>query len=146
MTAIDVIMTPTADNNHVSIANWVDCINFEYLKIFNFFQHCIDQNLILNKFDIVANGVSDITSYYAVDLEKAEIFQECFENQPLNFSTKQMSMKQFWNKFEFDIDIKLKKINIDDFNLLELVSKDTGEIWTTKFPLITPYDNHGNLQ
>ena len=103
--------------------------------------------LVLNQFTIVADGISDKTTYYAVDVKKAETFQELFATQALNFSFKTMSMKQFWNEFKFDIDFKLKVIDFDTVpELLDLVNKDTGEIWNTKFPLINPYDNHGNLQ
>jgi hypothetical protein len=147
MQAIEVAMSPTADNNYISIADWITCINSDHQMIFDFFQNCITQNLILNQFTIVADGISDKTTYYAVDVEKAETFQELFETQALNFSFKTMSMKQFWNAFKFDIDFKLEEIDFDAVpELLDLVNKDTGEIWTTKFPLINPYDNHGNLQ
>ena len=62
MQSILVRMTPTVDNNHVSIADWIACINSDHSKIFNFFQDCIDQGLILNKFTIVADGINDITT------------------------------------------------------------------------------------
>ena len=140
-------MTPTVDNNHVSIADWIACINSDHLKIFNFFQDCIDQGLILNKFTIVADGINDITTYYAVDIDNAKLFQTRFETQNLDFSTQSMSMKQFWNKFKFDIDIDINKIEFDTVsNLLDLVNTTTGEIWNTKFPLTSPYDHEGNLQ
>jgi hypothetical protein len=93
------------------------------------------------------DGVSDTTTYYSSDIENARLFQEQFENQPLNFSVKPMSMKQFWNQFQFEIDIFQRSI---DFNTVsgsfELVNLDTREIWGTKFPLINPFDEHGNLQ
>jgi hypothetical protein len=69
------------------------------------------------------------------------------ENNLLNFSVGQLSIKQFWNKFEFNIDFELKEIDfINKIDLLDLVNYDTGEIWTTKFPLTNPYDSEGNLQ
>jgi hypothetical protein len=58
-----------------------------------------------------------------------------------------MSMKQFWNQFQFDIEIFQRSVDFDTVsNLFELVNKNTGEIWTTKFPLMYPYDDQGNLQ
>jgi hypothetical protein len=147
MQAIEVFMTPTAKNNHVSIADWIACINSDYQKIFDFFQHCVAQNLIINKCTIVADGVCDITRYYTVDRYCAEMFQKDFETQLLDFSCEKMSMKQFWNKFQFDIDINLKLVNFEsETELLDLVDHNTGEIWNTKFPLIDPYDHNGNLQ
>ena len=147
MIAIDIVMTPAANNNHVSIANWTACINSDHSVIFDFFQSCIDQNLILNKFNMDADGVNDTTTYYSASVENARLFQEQFENQQLAFSVNQMSMKQFWNQFQFDIEIFQRSVDFDAVSdFFELVNKDTGEIWTTKFPLIDPYDNQGNLQ
>ena len=147
MTAIDIVLTPSTDNNHVSIANWTACINYDYPVIFDFFQGCVDQNLILNKFDIIGDGVVDTTTYYSTGTENARLFQEQFENQQLAFSVHQMSMKQFWNQFQFDIEIFQRSVDFNTLsNLFELVNKDTGEIWTTKFPLMYPYDDQGNLQ
>ena len=147
MIAIDVIMTPAANNNHVSIANWTVCINSNHSVIFDFFQSCVDQNLILNKFGMDGDGVYDRTTYYSASVEDAQVFQEQFENQQLTFSVNQMSMKQFWNQFQFDIEIFQRSVDFDTVsNLFELVNKQTGEIWTTKFPLTYPYDDQGNLQ
>jgi hypothetical protein len=147
MQAIEVVMSPTAENNHVSIADWITCINSDYSTIFDFFQYCVAQHLILNKCTIVADGICDTTRYYAVNEQNARIFQELFETHVLDFSCKKMSMKQFWNKFKFNIDIKLNEVNFDsELDLLDLVNNNTGEIWNTKFPLIYPYNEYGNLQ
>jgi hypothetical protein len=147
MIATNIVMTPTVDNNHVSINSWISSIHSDHPVIFDFFQNCIDQNLILNKINMDVDGVSDTTTYYSSNIKNARLFQEQFENQQLNFSIKPMSMKQFWNQFQFDIDIFQQSI---DFNTVsgsfELVNLDTREIWSTKFPLTNPFDEHGNLQ
>jgi len=147
MIAIDIVMTPTVSNNHVSISSWLACIHSDHPVIFNFFENCIDQQLILDKINMEVDGVSDTTTYYSTSVKNAKLFQEQFENQLLNFSIKQMSMKQFWNQFQFDIDIFQRSIDFNAVsNLFELVNKDTREIWNTKFPLTNPYDHEGNLQ
>ena len=147
MTTVEIGMTATVNNNHNSIANWLCCMNSDYQFIFDFFQNCIDQNLIINKINIDVDGISDTTIYYSSGIKNAKLFQEQFENQQLNFSIKPMSMKQFWNQFQFDIDIFQRSIDFNTVsNLFELVNKDTGEIWNTKFPLGNPFDEHGNLQ
>ena len=147
MIAIDIVMTPAVNNNHVSIANWTACINSDHPVIFDFFQSCVDQNLILNKFYMEGDGLNDTTTYYSASTENARLFQKQFENQQLAFSVHQMSMKQFWYQFQFDIEIFQRSVDIDTMsNSFELVNKDTREIWTTKFPLIDPYDDQGNLQ
>ena len=147
MTTVEIGMTATVNNNHNSIANWLSCINSDHELIFDFFDECVSQKLIINKISIEVDGDTDLTKYYATDYEKAQRFKQAFENHQLNFSVGQLSMKQFWNKFDFDIDFRLEEIDFDTVsNLFELVNKSTGEIWTTKFPLINPWDNEGNLQ
>jgi len=147
MTVIEVGMTPTVNNDHRSIASWLSCINSDYQFIFDFFDECVDQKLIINKISIEVDGVTDFTKYYTTDYKKAQDFKQKLESHQLNFSVGQLSIKQFWNKFEFDIDFKIKETDFDTVpELLDLVNKDTGEIWNTKFPLINPYDNEGNLQ
>jgi hypothetical protein len=147
MTAIEVGMTPTVNNDHRSIAGWLSCINSDYQLIFDFFDECVNQKLIMNKVSIEVDGVTDLTRYYATDYNKADCFKQKFKSHQLNFSVGQLSIKQFWNKFEFDIDFKLKEIDfINNIDLLDLVNYDTGEIWNTKFPLTNPYGQEENLQ
>jgi hypothetical protein len=94
-----------------------------------------------------ADGLNDTTTYYSASVGNARLFQEQFENQPLVFSVNQMSMKQFWNQFQFEIEIFQRSVDFGTVSdLFELVNKDTGEIWTTRFPLIDPYDDQGNLR
>lgn len=143
MIATNIVMTPTADNNHISINGWVSCMHMDHSVIFDFFQNCVDQNLILNKINMDVDGVSDTTIYYSSSIENANLFQEKFETQQLKFSIKPMSMKQFWNQFQFDIDIFQKFIDANSVTgSFELVNNITGEIWNTKFPLMdNPYNS-----
>lgn len=115
--------------------------------MFDFFQECIDQNLIVNKFSLTVDGVRDLYRYYSPDQTQAEIFQEKFKNMPLNFSKEKFSMKEFWNRYEFEIDISLKEIDFDnEKELFDLINKDTGEMWATTFPLGGPLDNYYKLE
>ena len=101
----------------------------------------IGQNILINKIQIDVDGTFDTTFYYANDYANACLFADKFQNQKLNFSIGDLSMKQFWNHFEFNIDINILKITDKiKSNLLDLVDSNTGEIWNTKFPLTDPYD------
>ena len=115
--------------------------------MFDFFQNCIDQNLIVNKFSLHVDGVRDLYRYYSTGQTQAKIFQEKFEHMPLNFSKEKFSMKDFWTRHEFDIDISLQEIDFDnEQELYELINKDTGEMWATTFPLGGPFDNYFKLE
>lgn len=147
MHAIKVQLSVNPRNNFVSIGNWVSCINSSHREIFDWFTTLIDRNVIINKIHIDADGTTDTTFYYANSDKNARLFVDKFQNQSLNFSVGPLSMKQFWNKFEFDIDFELEKIDFNNtLDLLDLVNPSTGEIWNTKFPLVNPYNEHGNLQ
>ena len=147
MIAVEIYCKPTKKCDFVAIQNWTEFICAEYLAMFDFLQDCIDQNLIVNKFSLTVNGVTDLWKYYSPDLTSAEIFQEKFNNMPLNFSKEKFSMKEFWNQHEFEIDILLKEINFNnEKELFDLINKDTGEIWATTFPLSGPFDQYHVLE
>lgn len=136
MIAVNVYCVPTKNCDYPAVLKWTEFIGIEYPVMFDFFQDCIDQNLILNKFTLIVDGVRDNWRYYATDVANAEVFREKFENMPLNFSKEKFSMQQFWNRHEFDIKIDLTQVDLDhEKNLAELTNKDTGEIWATTFPL-----------
>jgi hypothetical protein len=144
---VEVYCRPTKKCDFVAVRSWTEFICAEYPAMFDFFQECIDQNLIVNKFSLTVDGVRDLYRYYSPDQTQAEIFQEKFKNMPLNFSKEKFSMKEFWNRYEFEIDISLKEIDFDnEKELFDLINKDTGEMWATTFPLGGPLDNYYKLE
>jgi len=147
MIAINIYCVPTKNCDYPVILKWTDFVGKEYPVMFEFFQDCIDQNLILNKFTLIVDGIRDNWRYYATDVANAEVFQQRFESMPLNFSKEKFSMQQFWNLHEFDISIDLSKVDLDaEKNLVELVNKHNGEMWSMTFPLIGPLDNYHKLE
>lgn len=147
MIAVNVYCVPTNNCDYPAVLEWTNFINTEYLVMFDFFQDCINQNLILNTFSLSVDGVQDSYRYYATDRTNAELFREKFENMPLNFSKEKFSMQQFWNRHEFAIKIDLTPVDFDhEKNLAELINKDTGEIWATTFPLNGPLADYQKLE
>jgi len=141
MYSIAIRLSVAPENNFESIKNWINCINSSHKEIYNWFSTLIGQNILINKIQIDVDGTFDTTFYYANDYANACLFADKFQNQKLNFSIGDLSMKQFWNHFEFNIDINILKITDKiKSNLLDLVDSNTGEIWNTKFPLTDPYD------
>ncbi len=145
--AVEVYCKPTKKCGWVAIVGWSDFICAEYSAMFDFFQECIDQNLIVNKMSLTVDGVTDLWKYYSPDQKQAEIFLEKFKNMPLNFSKEKFSMKEFWNRYEFEIDTSLKEINFDnEKDLFDLINNDTGEMWATTFPLSGPFNDYFSLE
>lgn len=146
MHTITVTMTPADGNNHVSIGLWIECINSCWSEIYDFFNDCINEKLIINQCMIDADGINDKTTYFSPNHTTAQIFQNRFEEQKINFLGDKLSMKQFWQKYKFDISIATHTIDTLPTNgMLELIDYSTKEIWNTKFPLPDPYDHLGNL-
>jgi len=147
VTAVEVYCWPTDQCDFVAVQKWTEFICVEYPAMFDFFQDCIDQNIVLNKFNLIVDGTVDLWRYYCINQTQAEIFQEKFENMPLNFSLEKFSMKEFWNRHKFEIDISLREIDFDnEKELYDLINKDTGEMWATTFPLGGPLDNYFQLE
>lgn len=136
MTAIDIVIHPTAYCDWPVISKWNDFMDTEHGIIFDFFQHCIDHGLILNQFSLMVDGIQDVWRYYSLDMINAKIFVEQFKNTLLNFSNEKFSMQGLWNHFEFDVKISLRQVDLDnEKNVALLVNADTGELWATMWPL-----------
>jgi hypothetical protein len=147
MIAVNVYCVPTKNCDYPVILKWTNFLDIEHPVMFDFFQDCVDQNLILNKFTLIVDGVRDTWRYYATDVAKAEVFQQKFQSMPLNFSKEKFSMQQFWNRHEFDISIDLSLVDLDaEKNVVPLVSKDPKEMWSMTFPLIGPLDHYDKLE
>ena len=55
-------------------------------------------------------------------------------------------MKEFWNRYEFTINISLKEINFDhETDLFDLINTDIGEMWNTTWPLNGPLMDYYQL-
>jgi hypothetical protein len=145
--AVEIYCKPTKKCDFVVVQSWTEFINAEYPVMFDFFQECIDQNLIVNKLALNVDGVTDLWKYYSSNQAQAEIFLEKFKNMPLNFSKEKFSMKEFWNRYEFEIDISLSEVNFNiEKELFDLINTDTGEMWSTTFPLNGPLADYYNLE
>ena len=148
MIAIEIHHRPNKNCDFFAVSGWTEFICTEYPAMFDFFQECIDQHLILNTFSLTVDSTVDVFKYYSTDTEKAQIFQERFENHHLNFSKEKFSMKEFWNRYQFDIEIKLNPVDFDNQqDLFDLVNKDTGELWATTYPMGGgPFDTYFALE
>ena len=133
MIAIDVTMTYNWNS-----PSWRKISDFEsgedyiysiiresYHKIYNFFQTCVEQNLVIN----ATMCISDLeTRYFATTIEDAQAFQSAFTDMSADFS-----MKKMWTENGFDISIEQHEVNFDDeFDVIELINP-IGQIWGTDF-------------
>jgi len=147
MIAIDTFMQPMPGFEDEAEENFIEFCSTTHPDIFEFFLDCVDQNLILNKFTLIVDGVRDNWRYYATDVAKAEVFQQKFQSMPLNFSKEKFSMQQFWNRHEFDISIDLSLVDLaTEKHVVPLVSNDPKEMWSMTFPLIGPLDHYTELE
>jgi superfamily II helicase len=140
MIAIDVTMTATNEQMDNSLDYHASFINSNYSKVFAFFRRCVDRGLVLNFIDNVqdADANTDVTTYYSITMENAQVFEQKFQDLSSEFSLRKM-----WNEAGFETSISMKEI---DFNYVEdpthpeafkktvLVDEENSTIWGIQFP------------
>jgi hypothetical protein len=125
MIAIDVTMVPVGADAHIQDEYTIPLIIKEHDKIMAFFQDCVDQLLIVNLFTDKKFDQKSVTTYFSLDMEKALLFEQKFQNVTAEFS-----MKKFWNQSDLDTTIAFREINLDQVtDTLKLVNQELCTIW-----------------
>jgi hypothetical protein len=136
MIEISVTMFPLDNGADMpeSYLDYAKFLNQEHQTISKFFQNCIDQNLILNVFYSVQDVKQDTTTYYATTVEKAQAFEQMFQDVSAEFS-----MRKFWNQSGFETSVTMQEIDFENTHLDfgELVNEKFSEIWGIEFPVET---------
>jgi hypothetical protein len=133
MIAIDVTMVPVGAGASIQDEYTIPLFIKEHVKIMAFFQDCVDQSLILN---LIVNWLdqpiadqtfdtTSVTTYFSLDMEKALLFEQKFQNVTAEFS-----MKKFWNQSGLDTTIAFREINLDQItDTRELINQELCTIW-----------------
>ena len=125
MIAIEVTMVPVGAGASIQDEYTGPLIIKEHAKIMAFFQDCIDQSLILNLFTDEKIDTKTVTTYFSLDMEKALLFEQKFQNVTAEFS-----MKKFWNQSDLDTTVVFREIHLDQVtNTLQLVNQELDTIW-----------------
>ena len=126
MIAIDVIMN-TEKYQNISSLDVVHYILESYQNVHDFFQDCIDKNVVINAFEDIRTDTPNvvITRYFATTVENAEFFQNAFADMSAEFS-----MKKMWNEQGFDISFEQHEVDFDQaYDVFDLINSD-GEVWS----------------
>jgi hypothetical protein len=133
MIAIDVTSTIKAGSANTSVWDDVPIIQNSYNDFCNFFQNCINQNLILNAAIINADppesAVTSPARYFATTLENAQAFQAAFLDRSTPFS-----MIKCWEDHGWDISIALTEVDFDTATVgaVEIIGT-FGELWGIEY-------------
>jgi hypothetical protein len=130
MIAIDVTMSKKDKTPFDSLVDAKPLISQSHKNIFDFFQNCIDQNLVLNASCNISQDtqINDITRYFATTIENAQTFQNAFADMSAEFS-----MKKMWDEVGFDISFEQHEVDFDkELGVMDLISSD-GRIWAAQF-------------
>jgi hypothetical protein len=130
MIAIDVTMSKKDKTPFNSLVDASPLISQSHKNIFDFFQNCIDQNLVLNASCNISQDtqINDITRYFATTIENAQTFQNAFADMSAEFS-----MKKMWDEVGFDISFEQHEVDFDkELGVMDLISSD-GRIWAAQF-------------
>lgn len=125
MIAIDVTMFPIGVDASVRQEYTMPLVNKEYISISTFFQSCIDQSIIINLSQHEEFDNYDVTTYFSPDMEKAQLFQQKFQDLTAEFS-----MKKLWNQVGLDTSIAFRNVDFDALDLtFELINQNFSQIW-----------------
>jgi hypothetical protein len=130
MIAIDVTMSKKDKTPFDSLVDAKPLVSQSHKNIFDFFQNCIDQNLVLNASCNISQDtqINDITRYFATTIENAQTFQNAFADMSAEFS-----MKKMWDEVGFDISFEQHEVDFDkELGVMDLISSD-GRIWAAQF-------------
>ena len=130
MIAIDVTMSKKDKTPFDSLVDAKPLVSQSHKNIFDFFQNCIDQNLVLNASCNISQDtqINDITRYFATTIENAQAFQNAFADMSAEFS-----MKKMWDEVGFDISFEQHEVDFDkELGVMDLISSD-GRIWAAQF-------------
>jgi hypothetical protein len=108
-------------------------VNDNYEPLSAFFQQCIDQQLVLNTCQLRTNPEDmfhTITTYFAVDHEKADKFITMFSDMSVEFS-----IMKFWSELSHRLSITKTEIDFNSVeDLLPLVDQEQRIMWGHQFP------------
>jgi hypothetical protein len=125
MIAIDVTMFAVGAGAAIQDEYTIPLFKQEHVKIMAFFQDCIDQSLILNLFTDEKFDTKTVTTYFSLDMEKALMFEQKFQNVTAEFS-----MKKFWNQSDLDTTVAFREIHLDQVtDTIELVNQELCTMW-----------------
>jgi hypothetical protein len=130
MIAIDVVMTKKDKTPFDILEDGLPVVTQSRENIYNFFENCIDQNLVLNAtYDIMNDTqMENKTRYFSTTVENAQAFQNAFTDMSADFS-----MKKMWDEHGFDISVEQHEVDFDkEYDVYDLISAD-GDIWATSF-------------
>lgn len=124
MIAIDVTMFPIGVDASVGQEYTMPFVSKEYTAIVAFFQNCIEQSIILNLVDYEQFYDHDVTIYFSPDMEKAQLFEQKFQDLTAEFS-----MKKLWNQVGLDTSIAFREIDFDTLkSVTELINPDLSQM------------------
>jgi hypothetical protein len=130
MIAIDVILSKKDKTPFDVLEDGLPVVAQSRENIYNFFENCINQNLVLNATYDTSNDthIENITRYYATTVENAQAFQNAFTDMSADFS-----MKKMWDEHGFDISVEQHEVDFDnEYDVNDLITAD-GNIWSTEF-------------
>jgi hypothetical protein len=134
MIRIAVRMFATKEHSEDVATLQLGWVNTNFNDVYSFFDSCVDQGLILNFVDKTMDGETDITEYFSMTEQNAQLFESKFQDLSANFS-----MRKLWNEVGFDTTITLSETDFesipdpDDIRGI-LIDKELKTIWGIDFP------------
>ena len=127
MHEIAIVMTTTVEASDLDInSSGRGHVDDHFDTIVNFWNDCINENLILNLCVIDAGTWPNISTYYSISLEAAQAFVYKFQNLEADFS-----MRKFWNLIHFDTEASINTCDFENAWADPIVSEDGTVLWSS---------------
>ena len=125
MYEITVVMTaqPEAAESHIA-SKGMDHVRTQFDEVCNWWNGCIEENLILNLCVMNVEDWPDISIYYSISAEAAQAFADRFQDLEADFS-----MRKFWNLIHFDTEISINQCDFEDTWADPLLSENNTVLW-----------------
>jgi hypothetical protein len=126
MYEITVVMTPKTETAESHIASrGKDHVRAHFDEVINWWNGCIEENLILNLCVMSVDEWPDISIYYSISAEAAQTFADRFQNLEADFS-----MRKLWNLVHFDTEISINTCDFEDTWADPILSENNTLLWS----------------
>jgi len=126
MYEITIIMTAREEASDLNISSkGSEHVVDHFDPIVNFWNECINENLILNLCVVNADTWPDVSIYYSISEEAAQAFVDKFQNLEADFS-----MRKFWSLIHFDTQASINTCDFENVWAVPIVSEDGTVLWS----------------
>jgi len=127
MYEITIMMTPREEASALHLSSkGREHVVAHFDQVLNFWNECINENLVLNLCVVDPDTWPDISTYYSISEETAQSFVDKFQNLEADFS-----MRKFWSLAHFDTEASIDTCDFENAWADPIVNEDGTVLWSS---------------